>query len=160
MKNEILRKKYKTVGHARHTDRLGSFTPRGVLCCSALGAAASLVCGILLGLVMALVLYRTADPARYVTPAALSVLYVSALLGGTIAYRANKRSALLCGAISGAILLAIMLLVSLPFGIGSSDHGIISALTLRALVIAASVVGAFMGAIEPSKKKRKNYKKR
>lgn len=163
MKNEISRKKYRQVGHARDLNTIGTLVPKGILPCSVIGAAISVAFTILLVFIMAAILYRTADPASYVVPAAFSVLYISALVGGFFASKTNGGSALLCGLFTGAILLALMFIISLLVSNElSSDYGIIENISLRAVLIVCAILGAFIGTAKQHSKsqKRKNHKKR
>ena len=163
MKNEISRKKYKSVGHARNLNSINPFSPKGIMPCSLMGAAFSLIMAVLLGLISAALIYKTADPASFVVPAALSALYISALLGGFFASRLNGGSALLCGLLTGVILAALTFILSLPINESlSSDYKIIESLSLRTAVIVCTIIGAFIGVTKQNSKskKRKNHKKR
>lgn len=163
MKNEISRKKYRQVGHARDVNRIGSSIPKGILPCSAIGTVLSIAFTLLLGFIMAAILYRTADPARYIVPTAFSVLYISALIGGFFASKVNGGSALLCGLLTGAMLLALTFIISLLVSSElSSDYGIIENISLRAALIVCTILGAFIGITKQhsKKQKKKNHKKR
>ena len=163
MKNEISRSKHRLNGHARGIEGIKSFSPKGIFPCSAVGAAIAVLTAILLTFAVSAILYSTADPTRFIAPAALSVLYISALAGGFAAARFNRGSALLCGLLVGVMMLAFAFTVSLPISKNlSSDYGVLSAIGLRAAVIACALIGAFIGVTKNSTsvKKRKNHKKR
>lgn len=163
MKNEISRKKYKSVGHARDVNSIRNFAPKGIVPCSAIGVGVSVIMAILLGFISAALIYKTADPASYIVPTAFSVLYISALIGGFFASKLNGGSALLCGLLSGALLLAFAFIISLPISSSlSSGYKIIEGLSLRAAVIVCTIIGAFIGTSKQNSKskKRKNHKKR
>ena len=163
MKGEISRKKYKSVGHAREVNAMGSAIPKGILPCSAIGVAASVICVILLGFIMAAIIYRTSDPTSYIVPAAFSALYISSLIGGFFSSKLNGGSALLCGLLTGAMLLVVMFLISLPVSNDlSADLGIIENISLRAAIMVCTILGAFIGVTKQrsKSKKRKTNKKR
>lgn len=163
MKNEISRKKYRSIGHARDINSIRAFAPKGILLCSAIGVGISAIMALLLGFIMTSVIYKTADPASYIVPAAFSALYISALGGGFFASKLNGGSALLCGLLTGAMLLAIAFIISLSINNElSSGYGIIENISLRAALIVCTVIGAFIGTTKqnPQSKKRKKHKKR
>ena len=163
MKNKVSKNSLRSVGHARVSDGIGSHMPKGFFRCSLLGAAIAMALGTVLAVVVAFALYQAADPTRYITPAALSVLYISSLLGGFAATRLNLGSALLCGLTTGALLLAVSFIISLAISPSmSSEYNIINAIALRAAVLVCSIIGAFIGVSKKKhdKKRRKNYKKR
>ena len=131
---------------------------RGFLRCSLIGAASSIGIALILGVVVSLILFNTGDPLKLIVPSALSVLYISTLLGGYIASRINKRSAALCGLLSAVTVLFVFLLISLFIPVShSSGYDIFGAIGLRLAVIVSSVVGAFIGTYNKkvTKKRRK-----
>ena len=163
MKNKVSKNSLRSIGHARITGGIKTRVPKGFLSCSLIGAVIAIAISALLAVVLSYVLYKTDDPTRYLTPVALSVLYISALMGGFRAVRFNKGSALLCGLITGVLLLAVTFIFSLPIKQSlSSDHSILNAVALRAAVVVCSIIGAFIGISKPNpdKKRRKNHKKR
>ncbi len=163
MKNKVSKNPLRSVGHARVSDGISSHMPKGFFRCSLMGTVIAMAIGVLLAIIVAFVIYQTADPTRYITPAALSVLYISSLFGGFAAARFNRGSALLCGLTTGALLLAATFIFSLPISENmSSDYNVINAVALRAAVLVCSIIGAFIGVSKkkPDKKRKKNYKKR
>lgn len=163
MRNEISRKKYKFVGHAHDVNKIRATVPKVILKCSAIGCFSAIVLSVMLGIIAAVILYQTGDPARYVTPVAFSVLYISALTGGFFASKLNGRSALLCGILSGTMILAFIILTSLLVNDHSNaDYGVIELVLLYGAVIVCAIIGAFIGTTRKNSKykKRKNRKKR
>jgi putative membrane protein (TIGR04086 family) len=163
MKNKVSKNSSRSIGHARITGGIKARVPKGFLPCSLIGALIAIAISAVLAIVFSYILYKTADPTRYLTPVALSVLYVSALLGGFIAVRFNSGSALLCGLVTGVLLIAITFIFSLLVKQSlSSDHSAMDAIALRATIPVCSIIGAFIGNSKPSsdKKRRKNHKKR
>ena len=132
----------------------------GFLRCSAIGAAFSIGIALFLGVIASLILFKTNDPLKFIVPSALSILYISTLLGGYISSRINKRSPILCGLLSSLFVLVFSLLVSLFVPVSlSSGYDIFSAIGSRLAVIVSSLVGAFIGTnynkSRNSKKKRR-----
>ena len=163
MKNKVSKNSSRSIGHAHMTSSIKTRVPKGFLSCSLVGAVIAIGISAILAIVFSYILYKTPDPTSYLTPIALSVLYISALLGGFISVRLNRGSALLCGLVTGVLLLAVAFILSLPINPSlSADHSIMEAVSLRVVVIICSITGAFIGISKPSpdKKRRKNHKKR
>jgi hypothetical protein len=111
---------------------------------------------LLLLFVTAALLLRTKDPGRYGTPAALAVLYLTALAGGFIAARlAHRRLPLLCGLAEGAFLLVFCTVTGLflPKTWQGISSGGMAALT-RSLLFPAAVAGALQGARKKKRRRR------
>ena len=150
--------KKRTMGNrTRFSDSFPKTRKIGILGNTLRGFAISLIIGIILTLVVSAIVFSAKDPNRYVTPAAFTVLYVCSLLGGFVSSRLNGGSPLLCGLLYSAMLLVLLLLGSLLFGGElSSDYSIQLAIGLRALVVVAALIGAFIGVYKkPARKKRK-----
>ena len=75
----------------------------------------------------------------------LGVIYISALIGGFVSVRQNKKDALLCGIVSGAMLALCFFVISLFFADGSSSYSFLIELILRGAMLLMSVFGAFAG---------------
>ena len=111
--------------------------------------------GLLLLFVTAALLLRTKDPGRYGTPAALAVLYLTALAGGFIAARlAHRRLPLLCGLAEGAFLLVFCTVTGLflPKTWQGVSGGM--AVLTRSLLFPAAVAGALLGARKKKRRRR------
>ena len=163
MKNELSKKRYRTVGHAHEVERIKSYFPKKLFPSVGMGVLTSIISMMALSVLMALIIYRTADPASYVTPAAYTALYISALIAGLASSKLNKRSALLCGLLTGGLLLAICFIMGLILsGAHSSDYSVVEDLLLKCAVLVCSVIGAFIGSTQKTRKnkKRNTYKKR
>lgn len=163
MKSQLSQNKRRFGGHARNMTAHTAYVPQGIIPCSLFGCAAATALAVLLTIIMAAVIYKTADPAHYVVPSAFSALYISAFIGGIATTRLNGGSALLCGLLCGAVFMILGLLLSLfiPSTI-SADYGIVGGLSLRLFIIVCSVFGAFIGTTKKKSKnnKRKNHNKR
>ena len=132
---------------------------RGFLRCSVIGAISSIGIALILGVIASLILFKTKDPLKLIVPSALSVLYISTLLGGYIASRINKCSAMLTGLLSSLFVLLFLLFISLFIPAShSSGYGILSSISLRLALVVSSLVGAFIGI--SNKKSAKKRKKR
>ena len=152
--------KSKTLKRTDHRGLTGSIkasAPQSILSSSLRGLAAALVLGLVLLIVISAIVYSTDDPTRFVMPAALTVLYISSFLGGLIAAKINRGSALLCGGLTSLMLLSLLFVASLCVSPSlSADFGIPMSLGLRGIAMAVSLIGAFLGAGEKKSKKRKN----
>ena len=116
-----------------------------VLCKNAsLGASFSLLCATALMLIGALLCLRSVDPLALILPIGLSVLYLSALLGGIITVRRQGARALLCGALCGIFLLVFFWIVALFFR-GEASFSFALTFLLRLLIPLFSIFGAFLG---------------
>jgi putative membrane protein (TIGR04086 family) len=160
MKNKVITKKKNTSGRSRFTDRIGTGTPKGILPCSVKGSVAALLTATALTFILSVLLYNTPDPAAFITPAAFSVLYASAFLGGFIASKSNKKSAVLCGLTVGGILTFVLFAASLLIKAPSS-FGFTASLILRSAIILCALAGSVVGVIKNSEtSKNKKHKKR
>ena len=144
----------------RRTKTSGSSLPNpkndGILRSTLRGFLVSLAIGAALTLILSVVVYSLADPNRYITPVSFCILYVTSLFGGFFSSRFNRGSALLCGLLNAAMLLAAMLVVSLLFsGKYSADHSPALAVGLRGVAALLSVLGAMIGTHKPPKKRKR-----
>ncbi len=163
MKNKAFTKNNPSTKKSRFTDKVSPKIPKGVLSCSLVGVAVAVVLAVILSLLLAFVLLQTADPTAYVTPTALSVLYVSAFIGGFSASLINRGSAVLCGVTVGLAILALDYLLSFTLsGNMSADYGLLGYAALRIAIPVCSLIGAFIGVTKNTsvKNTRNNYKKR
>lgn len=154
MKSNHSKKSGHASGKQTLTGHIKSQAPRGVLSSSLRGLSVALLLGFCLLLVASVAIYSTADPNRYVSPASLTVLLISALFGGFSATRFNRGSALLCGLLCAAMLLAVLFLLSLLMSPTlSADRPLAASIGVRGIAVGVSVLGAFIGAKEKKKKK-------
>ena len=137
-------------------------TPRGILPSSLIGFAIAAFCGLLISFALALIIYKTSDPTKFVIPSAFTALYISSFIGGAAATGLNKGSALLCGLCVGVFSLAASLALSLPVpAMHSSGYKLTEALALRAVLVVCALFCAFVGASrKPRQQKRKKHNKR
>ena len=138
------------------TGKLKSRAPRGILSCSLCGFGIAIAVGICLLLALSAVIYSTNDPNRFVSPASLSVLYISSLFGGFSAARLNRGSALLCGLLSSCMLLAILFLTSLFVEPSPAvDTSLVAAIGQRGIAVGISVLGAAIGVSNQKKRPKR-----
>ena len=138
------------------TGKLKSRAPRGILSCSLCGFGIAIAVGICLLLALSAVIYSTNDPNRFVSPASLSVLYISSLFGGFSAARLNRGSALLCGLLSSCMLLAILFLTSLFVEPSPEvDTSLVAAIGQRGIAVGISVLGAAIGVSNQKKRPKR-----
>ena len=156
MNSRLSKRKGRASEGREWTGKLKSRAPRGILSCSLYGFGISLLIGICLLFAVSAVIYSTDDPHRFVAPAALSVLYISALLGGFFAAKLNRGSALLCGLLTAVMLLALLFLLSLFVDPSlTEDKSLVAALGERGIAIGISCLGSAIGVSNKKKKPRR-----
>ena len=151
---------YKRKGYASEgrewTGKLKSRSPKGIFPCSFCGFGISVAVSICLLFTVSAILYSTDDPNRFVSPASLSVLYISSLFGGFASARLNRGSALLCGLLTACMLLTLLFLLSLFVDPSlTAEKSLAGALGERGIAIGISVLGAAIGVSNKKKKPRR-----
>lgn len=128
----------------------------GVLPSSLRGLGVCFLSAIILLFAVSAFVYSLPDPNRYIAPAALIVLYVSAMIGGCAAVKINGGSALLCGLATGGMFAASLFALSLFMNDALSvDRGVALSVGLRAVIVATAVLGAYAGVQNKRKKPKK-----
>lgn len=142
--------------HKTFTDSIPRTRPLGIFHATLKGYLFSLGIGAILTLSLSFLVYSLSDPARYVTPVAFCILYISALLGGFLSAKFNHGSALLCGLLYSAMMLITMLAVSLFFNKSfSADHPLSLAIGLRGVAVLLAITGAMIGTHKRKQKRRR-----
>ncbi len=119
-----------------------------------LGTVISLVIGIVLLVVTCFLGLSMKDPDKYTPMLALAALFITALVSGYLAARAHRKSGLACGALSGILLIGILVLLAFAFGFGI--HISLFAICAPAIVICSMLSGVVgVGADTPPRKKHK-----
>ncbi len=139
------------------TERDGAPNLGSLMKCALCALPITAAVGLLLLFVATALLMSGKDPDRYHTVVGLSLLYVTALLGGMIATRLyRRRSPLLCGLAEGVLLLLLITLAAffLPDGWRNGTSGGIAVLT-RVLLLPASLCGALLAARPKTSKRRR-----
>lgn len=153
----------KNQGHAHRrnklTDSIKAPAKQGILFATIRGVLASVILFLLLLAIATVVLYRCADPTRWVMPTSLTVLYVCCFFGGLIGAKQNRGGALLCGVTVSSLFLLLLFIASLLLNPTlSAEHSLPLSFGLRGIGIALAIPGAFLGTGE-KKNKKKNHKK-
>lgn len=119
------------------------------------GFIAALVSALVLWIAASAIAYANDDPDSVVGALGLGVIYISALIGGFVAVRHNKKDALLCGIVSGAMLSLFFFIISLFFEDSSSSYSFLIELMLRGAMLLMSVFGAFAGLHRKDKRRKR-----
>lgn len=110
------------------------------------GMTVGAICALVLTAIGAFICYSSKDPDALLTPAAFAVLYLSSMISGFAAVRKNRTSALLCGGLSGTLMMLLFILCSLFFNeSASSSFKFPISLLLRVAMIAAAIFGGYIG---------------
>ncbi len=127
----------------------------GIVGACVFGVAVGLIFAIALLLIFSAVSLGSGDPDALISPLSLAAGGVSFFTAGFAA--SKKRSAPLpCGALSGAMLCAVLWLISILLGDSvSSAHSPPQALLIRLAFIFVAVVGALIGTNSKGKRKRR-----
>ena len=120
------------------------------------GVLTAIAMSVVLLLVFNYICYINSDPDKFLTVFALAALYISTFFGGFAAARKNKQAGLLCGFLTGAIFLLLIIVLSISL----KSDGISSAwrYLLFAAILPVSIIGGLAG-IPSSNKRRKKSKK-
>ncbi len=106
-------------------------------------------------LLLSLFAYFQKDPDSWTLPLGILASALTAFCGGIAAVRIHGHSALICGLLNGAVLLAIMMLLSLFFVDHASGHSALISALLHAGVPILSVLGAYLGLPKAKAPRRK-----
>ncbi len=119
----------------------------------------ALVAALILLLTSAIFTYVQADPTRIALPFALGALYLSSLVGGVAAARLSD-APYSAASLAGAVYMLITLALSVfPLGEAFCNFSFFVNLLARVAIIAASVLGAFLGR-KRKKRPTAHHKKR
>jgi len=132
---------------------------QGIITCALRGLISAIVVSLAVSAITAAVGLSTEDPGGYIKIFASVSLFCAAFAGGFAAARAKGSATLLCGALTGAFILALIALLSLCFSLRLN----ISLFALCApCVLICSVLGANIGVCSRTGtgKKRKHAKNR
>ncbi len=116
----------------------------------------SLVLGLLLLIPMTLLGLRLEDPDRFTPIFALISLFLTALAGGYTAARIHRENGLLCGALSGILLIGILILLVFAF---SLSVRLTLFLTCAPAIVISSAAAGICGVSAGKEKKPKHRKK-
>lgn len=117
------------------------------------GLAAFGASSLLTSIAAAVIAYATSDPGKYVFPAGLTALYLSACVGGFVARKRSGGLSLLTGALCGIAQVAVTLLLSLLVpDAASSGLSPTAIFCTRLPIVGLSVLGAYLASAERKKK--------
>ena len=129
----------------------------------------TLVIGAILLVITALIAYSSNDPDPILDPLSVSVLMLTAVLGGFVASRRCGHAAVVCGAVSGVLFATVLFVVSLCFGDETREAltpevSRFASFCLKAAVVALEVLGAVIAQVLMQKRaarttsRRKSYR--
>lgn len=119
-----------------------------------LGTVISLVIGLILLVVTCFLGLSMKDPDKYTPMLSLASLFITALISGYLAARTHRKSGLACGALSGILLVGILVLLAFAFGYGI--HISLFAICAPAVIVCSTLSGVVgVGADVQPKKKHK-----
>ena len=99
--------------------------------------------------------YFFPDPDPLIRPLALLAAAITAFVGGIVAGKIHGNAPFVCGATNGLLLLALMILLSLPFHQLAAGYSAWISLLLHAAVLLLSVVGAVVGIQKRAPRRRR-----
>ena len=131
-----------------------------LLISSVFGAVTGILIFILLVLISSAFCMIPESPHAFIAPLCIFSVYSSAFFSGFAAVKRNGSSALLCGALSGVILMLTVWLASATLGLflGITTSGA-SAFIFKLLIVPVSCVGALIGVGQSKDKKKKGKRK-
>lgn len=137
-------KKRKNLHGTSNSDTQNSFSQ--IFISAFFGTAIGVICALILTVVGTLLCYSAKDPDTLITPVAFAVLYLSSMVAGFAAVRKNRSSALLCGGLSGALIMLLFLFCSIFLkGNAPSPIKFPLSLLLRFFMIVAAILGGYIG---------------
>ena len=128
---------------------------KNLFLCALRGLAVSALSALLTALISSAFALSLSDPDKYIKIFALVCLFVSSGFGGRAAARAKGKSAFLCGAFVGIIMIGVTVILCLALSLAIDP-------TLFAIcaptVLVTAILGAVSGVGTPKKSKRKKKK--
>ena len=110
------------------------------------GTAIGVICALILSVVGTFLCYSSNDPDAIITPVAFAALYLSSMIAGFAAVRKNRSAALLCGGLSGTLMMLLFLFCSIFLNDSElSSFKFPLSLLLRSFMIAAAILGGYIG---------------
>lgn len=122
------------------------------------GACVSIGAALVLCIVATSVAYAQSDPDAIMPILAFGATYTASFFGGVVSGKIERERGIVCGMLGGVIFALVLLFVSVfARNAYSSGYDFVSALLLRAAVIAVSCVGGIVGRY---KRQKRRYSKR
>ena len=130
----------------------------GIVKAATVGACVSLVTAIVFLFAATALAYSQSDPDAMLPVLAFCATYAASFAGGVAAAKADRERGLVCSALGGVAFALVLLFVSVfARKAYSSGYDLLSAMLLRASVVAVSCVGGVVGRY---KKQKRRYSKR
>lgn len=146
--------------HKKAPPASGSKTGNTLLKSSVFGAVVSLCALVIMILLSSALCLLFDDPHRFVVPLCFFSLYTSSFIGGLASVKRNGSGALLCGALTGALLMIVFWVIfAATDAVWQSNTSGILPFILKLSVIPVSVIGALIGtgSGKPRHKRPKNF---
>lgn len=106
-------------------------------------------------LLFSLCAYFFPDPDPLIRPLALLAAAITAFVGGVVAGKIHGHAPFVCGATNGLLLLALMILLSLPFHSLAVGYTAWLSLLLHTAVLLLSIGGAVVGTQKRAPRRRR-----
>ena len=118
-----------------------------------IGTLTALAIGLVLLLASCFLGLSFDDPDRYTPILALASLFITALTGGYLSARTHRKNGLACGAVSGILLVGILVLLTFALGLGIRLP--LFAICAPAVIVCAAIAGIGSGTVKKPKHKVK-----
>lgn len=115
----------------------------------------TLAVGAALLLIAAIWIYFMPDPSPVIRPVGIAVAALTALIGGVVTGKLHGSAPALCGLLNGALLSALMLLLSFFFRPLAAGYAAWISALLHAMIPLCSIAGAMMGVRKKPAPRRK-----
>ena len=152
MNSTLSRKRTK---RARTSKNTAEDSPALLMRNAAKSLALTVLFSLVLLLALSLGLYFSPNPNPLIAPMGIAAACVSATVGGMIAAKAHRHSALLCGLLNGCGMSALMLIASLFFRSHASGYPAWLSSLLHVAFFGCSVLGAYLSSRTGTRKKRR-----
>ncbi len=129
---------------------------KNIFLCAARGLAAALVTSMSLACALAALASAMDDPDKYTGIFALAALFTGAVCGGFVTALARGKNAVLCGAVTGLMMIAVMVMLAFSFALGMNMSLF---LICAPSIIVTATLGAISGAGKREQKKKRKKKK-
>lgn len=154
--------RFADAGTRSEPSKEGRFTT--VLMAALFALPVTMIIGLVLLLVVAVVAYNQPDPDSLTTPLSLGVLGLTSVLGGLVAARRGGSRGLLCGFLSGLLFTLLILSLSLFFGDEARSQLALSCSPLLTWglhigVVFLEILGAAIGSHHRGKQPHGHHKK-
>ena len=126
---------------------------KNIFLCASRGLAVAVFSALIISVIMGLIGLSLDDPDKYTGVFALAALFIASGIGGYITARVRGKNALICGLITGLMIIMTMVLFSLSFALGIN-------MSLFAICVPSIIVTSMLGAVSGVGKKDRAGNKR